>query len=108
MLQYFSAIQSLRAEPTPTVNFNGKWRNDLKSEMDLTVDAAGAVTGFYRTGVGSPGNSEEFHSLGSRPATYCPSRSTLAITAPSLAGRGNTRLMAAPRGSAQRGFLPAM
>ena len=60
MLQYFSTIQSLQAEPTPTVNFNGKWRNDLRSEMDLNVDAAGAVTGIYRTAVGSPGNKEEF------------------------------------------------
>ncbi len=64
MLNNFSTIKSATSAPTPSVNFNGKWRNDLKSEMDLTVDGAGAVAGVYRTGVGSPGATEEFFLAG--------------------------------------------
>ena len=64
MLKNFSTITSTKAAPTPKVNFNGKWRNELHSEMDLVVDTAGSVTGTYRTGVGSPSPVEEFDLVG--------------------------------------------
>jgi hypothetical protein len=64
MLENFSLIKTAKGTPSPSVNFNGKWRNDLHSEMDLSVDGAGAVTGVYRTGVGSPSPTEEFDLVG--------------------------------------------
>lgn len=64
MLKHFSTIKNSATSPVPTVNFNGKWRNELKSEMDLVVDNAGGVTGTYRTGVGSPGPTEVFDLVG--------------------------------------------
>jgi hypothetical protein len=64
MLKHFSTIKSSTAAPAPSVNFNGRWRNELKSEMELTVDTAGSVTGVYRTGVGSPGPTEDFDLVG--------------------------------------------
>ena len=60
MLEYFSRVKAQPGAPAPTVDFNGKWRNDLNSEMDLVVDSAGGVAGVYRTGVGSPTPTEEF------------------------------------------------
>jgi len=64
MLEHFSTIKAAKGAPAPTVNFNGKWRNELHSVMDLVVDAVGAVTGTYRTGVGSPSPTEEFDLVG--------------------------------------------
>jgi len=64
MLKYFSSIVSTTDAPVPSVNFNGKWRNELNSEMELTVDAAGLISGKYRTGVGSPSPVEEFDLVG--------------------------------------------
>lgn len=64
MIKYFSHIKSSTEAPVPNVNFNGKWRNDLKSDMDLKVDASGSVRGIYRTGVGDPGPAEEFDLVG--------------------------------------------
>jgi hypothetical protein len=64
MLKYFSIIKSAMGAPAPTVDFNGKWRNELHSEMNLTVDAQGNVTGKYKTGVGTPAPSEEFDLVG--------------------------------------------
>jgi hypothetical protein len=64
MLENFSTIKSLGSAPIPSINFNGKWRNDLNSEMDLIVDMAGSVTGTYRTGVGSPGPTKDFDLVG--------------------------------------------
>lgn len=64
MLKHFSTIKSSVEAPSPTVNFNGKWRNDLKSEMDLTIDAAGSVKGTFTTGVGSPGPTQKFDLVG--------------------------------------------
>ncbi|MCV6639657.1 avidin/streptavidin family protein [Candidatus Albibeggiatoa sp. nov. NOAA] len=44
----------------PIVNFNGKWRNKLSSEMIITVEK-GIVSGIYQTVVGEPShNCEEF------------------------------------------------
>jgi hypothetical protein len=60
MLDAFSTIETDKAGPPPTVDFNGKWRNQLQSDMELTVDEAGYVTGIYRTGVGNPTPAEEF------------------------------------------------
>lgn len=64
MLKHFSSIQVAKDAPVPSVDFSGKWRNDLRSEMDLKVDPAGSVTGKYRTGVGNPTPSEEFDLVG--------------------------------------------
>jgi len=64
MLKHFSSIKSAKAAPPPAVNFNGKWRNELHSEMEIVVDSAGSVTGTYRTGVGSPSSTEEFDLVG--------------------------------------------
>ena len=43
----------------PQVDFAGKWKNELGSEMELSVSGS-KLTGTYRTGVGAPGNTEEF------------------------------------------------
>lgn len=64
MIRHFSSIKSAVGASTPTVNFNGRWRNELHSEMYLKVDAKGTVTGKYRTGVGTPAPSEEFDLVG--------------------------------------------
>lgn len=64
MLRHFSKIKSAVDAPPPTINFNGKWRNELHSEMTLEVDAQGNVTGKYKTGVGTPTPSEEFDLVG--------------------------------------------
>lgn len=64
MIRHFSIIKSAGGAPAPTVNFNGKWRNELHSEMTLTVDGQGNVTGKYKTGVGTPAPSEEFDLVG--------------------------------------------
>lgn len=64
MLKHFSTIESTKGASAPAINFNGKWRNELRSEMDLVVDAVGAVTGKYRTGVGSPSPTQEFDLVG--------------------------------------------
>lgn len=64
MIRHFSSIKSVAGAPTPTVNFNGKWRNELHSEMNLIVDVNGNVTGKYKTGVGAPAPSEEFDLVG--------------------------------------------
>lgn len=50
------------AAPAP-INFSGKWRNQLRSEMELSVSAE-KVTGKYRTGVGLPQPAEEFNLIG--------------------------------------------
>ncbi|MFT5548143.1 MAG: hypothetical protein ACI9CO_000055 [Candidatus Azotimanducaceae bacterium] len=41
-------------------NFDGKWKNRLDSEMELSVDVDGDIQGRYRTGVGRPTPTEEF------------------------------------------------
>lgn len=64
MLKHLSTIHTPAGNLPPVVNFNGNWRNELKSDMELTVDNAGAVTGTYRTGVGVPGATEEFDLVG--------------------------------------------
>lgn len=64
MLKYFSTIKSVAGAPAPSVDFNGKWRNELHSEMHLTVNAQGNVIGKYKTGVGTPTPSEEFDLVG--------------------------------------------
>lgn len=47
-----------------SVNFNGKWINDLGSTMTLVVSSAGVVSGKYKTAVGSPTADEEFDVVG--------------------------------------------
>lgn len=64
MLESFSGIKTTKGSQAHDVNFNGKWRNELGSEMELSVDIAGAVTGTFRTGVGSPRPEEEFDLVG--------------------------------------------
>lgn len=61
MLKHFSTMKTAAA---PAVNFNGVWRNELHSEMRLTLDAQGGVTGKYKTGVGTPGPVEECDLVG--------------------------------------------
>jgi hypothetical protein len=64
MIKRFSTIGRPAGSPAPTVNFTGVWRNELQSVMTLTVDAQGNVAGKYKTGVGSPGPTEEFDLTG--------------------------------------------
>ena len=64
MIRHFSSIKSVGGAPAPAINFNGTWRNELHSEMNLQVDARGTVTGTYKTGVGTPTPSEEFDLVG--------------------------------------------
>lgn len=64
MLKYFSTTTLATASTPPTIDFSGKWKNELKSEMELQVSASGSVTGLYRTGVGNPGPAEEFDLVG--------------------------------------------
>lgn len=45
--------------PPPSVMFEGKWKNNLDSEMELTVQG-NHISGIYRTNVGSPSPTEEF------------------------------------------------
>lgn len=45
-----SAIQS----------FAGRWANQNGSEMEISVDGHGTVSGVYRTAVGRPKSAEEF------------------------------------------------
>jgi hypothetical protein len=64
MLKYFSTIKSVAGAPAPSVDFNGKWRNELHSEMNLKVDTKGNVSGKFKTGVGVPSPDEEFDLAG--------------------------------------------
>lgn len=63
-MKRFSTIRREIGSTAPAVDFNGIWRNELNSEMKLSVDAQGNVTGKYKTGVGSPGPTEEFNLVG--------------------------------------------
>lgn len=47
-----------------SVNFNGRWINELGSTMVLSVSNTGAITGKYKTAVGSPTANEEFDVVG--------------------------------------------
>ena len=60
MLPAFAKIKTLIGNPPPTVNFNGRWVNELGSEMDLKVSKTGEVDGVYTTAVGAPGKQEHF------------------------------------------------
>jgi len=60
MLSAFAKIKNSVSEPPATVNFNGKWVNELGSQMDLKVTNAGEVDGTYETAVGAPGKTESF------------------------------------------------
>ena len=47
----------------PKINFSGKWKNKLGSEVEFSVKGS-KVTGKYRTAVGAPTPSEEFPLIG--------------------------------------------
>ncbi|MGF6189312.1 avidin/streptavidin family protein [Serratia sp. 2723] len=64
MLNNFLVEKKLITTAAPGVNFDGKWRNELNSEMELKINANGAVSGKYKTGVGAPGKTEEFELTG--------------------------------------------
>lgn len=65
MLKYFSATSTKTDSVARQVDFNGLWRNELNSEMELVVNAkSGSVTGVYRTGVGTPKPTEDFSLVG--------------------------------------------
>jgi Avidin family len=64
VFKHFSTIKHIAGSPAPTVDFNGVWRNELRSEMNLVVDTQGNVIGKYKTGVGSPEPTEEFDLVG--------------------------------------------
>ena len=49
---------------TSVVNFNGRWINELGSTMVLSIASNGAVSGKYKTAVGSPTANEEFEIVG--------------------------------------------
>lgn len=60
MFEYFSTAKVAGAPPP---DFNGRWQNELNSEMELTVSGV-KVLGKYRTGVGLPTPTEEFDLAG--------------------------------------------
>lgn len=65
MLRYFSTKSTSIESVKSSMNFDGLWRNELSSEMELKVDkASGNVTGVYRTGVGTPQPTEDFKLVG--------------------------------------------
>jgi len=65
MLAVENQLQTAEVGAVPSVvNFSGKWRNQLGSEMELATDVSGRVTGRYRTNVGSPQPAEEFDLTG--------------------------------------------
>lgn len=52
------------AEPnTPPVDFNGRWQNDMGSELEFVVEG-GMVSGQYNTNVGEPEKSKSFPLVG--------------------------------------------
>lgn len=53
----------IEPSPPPSVDFAGTWRNDLGSEMELSV-AGSDLSGVYRTNVGKPEPTEEFALVG--------------------------------------------
>jgi len=59
-------ILGLRGHPSRSrrVNLIGKWRNQHDSEMEISVDLEGTITGSFRTNVGSPSPGEEFALVG--------------------------------------------
>ncbi len=61
MIKHFSSIS--KTDSTSCPNFEGTWKNQLSSDMTLTV-VDGKVTGKYRTGVGAPTPAEEFELVG--------------------------------------------
>ncbi len=64
MLSHFSRIKIKKGIPAPSIDFNGRWRNELCSEMQLNVDEEGNVSGKYKTAVGNPDPGEEFDLVG--------------------------------------------
>ncbi len=64
MIHTLSTIATPVDAPTPSVNFNGTWINELGSKMTLAVAAGGEITGIYKTAVGSPGSLEKFDLVG--------------------------------------------
>lgn len=64
MIHTLSTIATPVSAPTPNVNFNGVWVNELGSKMILTVTPSGTISGTYQTTVGSPGSAEEFDIVG--------------------------------------------
>lgn len=64
MLKSFSTKKTSVGAAAAAVDFSGKWKNNLKSDMTLAIDASGKVTGKYRTGVGNPTPAEEFDLVG--------------------------------------------
>lgn len=64
MLKYFAKSQTLELKNASPPNFNGFWRNQHASEMELVVNAGGAVIGKYRTGVGAPEPTHDFDLVG--------------------------------------------
>jgi hypothetical protein len=54
---------ALEPAPLPSVDFSGKWINELHSEMELVITGNG-VTGVYRTHVGQPKPTEAFPLVG--------------------------------------------
>lgn len=58
-----SVIASMSGAPAPTVDFSGKWKNQLGSEMEL-LTVGDLVAGKYRSKVGSTGGIQEFDLIG--------------------------------------------
>lgn len=56
---FISSCATADEKPTPTVNFNGTWQNDMGSELMFSVND-GFVTGKYNTNVGEPHKSKSF------------------------------------------------
>lgn len=49
--------------PAPSVDFEGRWENELGSEVELSI-SGNRLSGVYRTNVGSPEPTEEFDLCG--------------------------------------------
>ncbi len=62
--KHLSKLGVLKPGPLPTVNFTGRWKNELASEMEIEAKTNGEVKGTYRTNVGAPEPTEEFDLVG--------------------------------------------
>lgn len=58
-----NVIASMSNAPAPTINFAGKWKNQLGSEMNL-LSVGNFIAGTYSSTVGSTGTIKSFDLIG--------------------------------------------
>lgn len=57
-------FENLKGAPPPTVDFNGTWKNQLGSTMNVAV-IGNIVTGTYKSKIGATGGLTDFDLIGS-------------------------------------------